>query len=620
MAGLAGTLGLAALDTATLALNMGSVLSRYDGAERSVSHGAGWSLVAARNRLPPLLMRHGPVIGALCGAPRGPAMAAGGLDTVLRELCVRFANGQSNLLGDLGGPFALALISPGDGRALFAADRVGIIPLYYWCEGTALAFSTALPALYEVPSCGTEIDAQALYSYLYFHAIPSPLTIYRSIARLEPGTVIEFSQGSISTSTYWKPRYTDETGSAGVSDLKPDFRSAIARSVRDELGLGGQVGCFLSGGTDSSTVAGHLAQLGEGPAQSFSIGFDQEGYDETRFARIAAEHFATEHNEYYVVPKDIVDLVPKLAGYYGAPFGNSSVIPTYYCARMAREQGIDRLLGGDGGDELFGGNERYAKQKVFGLYDGVPGWIKRLLLEPVVAAVPFGNKVLPVRKARRYIEQAKVAMPERMETYNLMNWFSEEGLLEPAFEQTIDRHGPVELLSEVYRGADARTMMNRMLAMDLKFTLADNDVPKVTGMCELAGVEAAFPFLSDEMVELSARVPIDMKVKGLRLRHMFKESLRDFLPIEIINKSKHGFGLPFGIWAAEDPGLRELIGDSLASFKQRGIVKPGFIEKLMVESRGSDAHYVGTLVWVFMILEHWYADVHATRVARAKGP
>ena len=121
------------------------------------------------------------------------------------------------------------------------------------------------------------------------------------------------------------------------------------------MGLGGQVGCFLSGGTDSSTVAGHLAQLGEGPAQSFSIGFDQEGYDETRFARIAAEHFATEHNEYYVVPKDIVDLVPKLAGYYGAPFGNSSVIPTYYCARMAREQGIDRLLGGDGGDGGSGG-------------------------------------------------------------------------------------------------------------------------------------------------------------------------------------------------------------------------------------------------------------------------
>ena len=200
-------------------------------------------------------------------------------------------------------------------------------------------------------------------------------------------------------------------------------------------------------------------------------------------------------------------------------------------------------------------------------------------------------------------------MPDRMETYNLMNWFSGQGLLDPDFEASIDLGEPLHLLSEVYHGARADTMMNRMLAMDLKFTLADNDLPKVSGMCELAGIEVGYPFMSDTMVEFSTRVPIRMKVKGLRLRHFFKEALRDFLPPEVITKSKHGFGLPFGVWAVSDLKLRELAFDSLVAFKQREIVQSSFIDRLIEESRGQDAHYVGTLVWVFMVLEQWFAGL-----------
>ena len=605
MAGLAGWCGLEVENAGAVADAMRGALSRFDGANGHGESGAGWALSAARQGSAPLIHTEGSVTGVLFGDLRGPLAEA---RNPLQTLCARYARGDTGFLADLQGVFALALLRPEAQRALIAADRVGIVPMYFWHQGNTLAFSNRLPALYELPAVPLELDHQAVYSYLYFHAIPAPQTIYRDIRRLTPGTALELRDSAVHEVHYWQPTYTDERGNAGVPELKPGFRAAVEQSVQQELQLGQRVGCFLSGGTDSSTVAGHLAKFGEGPAQTFSIGFDQEGYDETGFARLAAKHFATEHQEYYVTPSDIVELIPRLAGYYGTPFGNSSVIPTYYCARLAKSHGIDRILGGDGGDELFGGNDRYAKQKVFGLYDYLPDWFKGGLLEPAVGMFPFGDKVMPVRKARRYIEQAKVPMPERMEAYNLVRWFENQGLFEPDFQATIDPAQPLRQQAQVYDNAQCSTMMNRMLALDLKFTLADNDIPKVSGMCELAGVEVGYPFMSDQLVEFSTRVPIELKVKRLRLRHLFKEALRDFLPEEVINKSKHGFGLPFGLWAANDPGLRTLVSDSMSDFKGRGIVSPAFIDRIIAESRGEDAHFFGGLVWVFMVLEQWFAE------------
>lgn len=617
MAGLAGWQGLTLDGANSVREAMAGILRRHDDSVLAEAAGEGWAAVAGRPRNAPAVVTEGEVTGVLYGDVRGPYARGRDPAELMTELCRAYAKGTTSFLAELEGAFAMAFLWPAANQLLLAADRVGIVPLYYAELNGGLAFATHQPALYEVPGLGTDIDYQAVYSFLHFHAIPSPQSVYKSVRRLMPGQALELREGRTSTTTFWQPEYRDERGRAGVSDLKPEFRAVIEHSVRTEAGLADHVGCFLSGGTDSSTVAGHLGMVTDAPARSYSIGFDEEGYDETGFARIAAKHFATDHHEYFVTPQDIVDLIPKLATYYGAPFGNSSVIPTYYCARMAKEQGIERLLGGDGGDELFGGNDRYAKQKVFGIYDDVPGWIKAIL-EPVVFGFPMGAKILPVQKARRYIEQAKVPMPARMETYNLMHWFRDEGLLHEDFEGAVDTDQPIAQLAEIYDGANSSTMMNRMLAMDLKFTLADNDIPKVSGMCELAGVEVGFPFMSDEMVEFSTRVPIDMKVKRYRLRHMFKEALRDFLPEEVITKTKHGFGLPFGVWAAREEGLRELVADSLSGFKQRGIVKPAFVDRLIDESRGTDAHYTGTLVWVFMILEHWFAEVHAVRQQRAR--
>ena len=192
-------------------------------------------------------------------------------------------------------------------------------------------------------------------------------------------------------------------------DLRTEFRQLLRDAVARQFD-GGKSGCFLSGGTDSSTVAGMIGEVSGQPPATYSIGFEAEGYDEMEYARIAARHFKTEHHEYYVTPDDLVRSIPSVAQYYDQPFGNSSALPAYYCAKMAKEDGVSKILAGDGGDELFGGNTRYAKQKVFGYYDSVPGLFRNALLEPLLLKTPLGKLPL-ARKGASYIEQAEFRCP-----------------------------------------------------------------------------------------------------------------------------------------------------------------------------------------------------------------
>jgi asparagine synthase (glutamine-hydrolysing) len=322
------------------------------------------------------------------------------------------------------------------------------------------------------------------------------------------------------------------------------------------------------------------------------------------FARIAARHFGTEHHEYYVTPDDLVRSMADVAGYYDQPFGNSSALPAYYCARMAREDGVTRLLAGDGGDELFGGNSRYAKQRVFGWYDRVPGALRRGLLEPVFGLPAVGRLPL-LRKGASYIEQARVPMPDRLQMYNLVLRLGLGEVFTPDFLQRVDLDGPAEQQREVWRQAQAGSEVNRTLAYDWRYTLAESDLPKVRGTTALAGVDVAFPMLDDALLDFSMRLPVHYKLKGLKLRWFFKEALRGFLPDEILTKKKQGFGLPFGVWACNHPALAALATDALGSMKGRRIVRPEFIDTLLQHHLPAFPGYYGEMVWILTMLEFW---------------
>ncbi|HEU4854020.1 MAG TPA: asparagine synthase C-terminal domain-containing protein, partial [Nitrosospira sp.] len=344
--------------------------------------------------------------------------------------------------------------------------------------------------------------------------------------------------------------------------------------------------------------AGILGEVTGKPARTYSIGFDASGYDEMEYARIAARHFATRHQEYYVTPDDIVTAIPQIAAIFDQPFGNSSAIPAYYCASMAKADGLGMMLGGDGGDELFGGNVRYAKQHLFSLYEQAPSLLRKGIIEPLVFGFPGGAALPPIRKARSYVEQASIPMPARTETYNLLERYGHREVFTPEFLDTVNPGYPASLLSEIYHQGNARSLINRMLAFDRKFTLADNDLPKVAKACELAGMDVAFPLISDEIVAFSLRLEPHLKLKGTKLRYFFKEALRGFLPDDIIAKQKHGFGLPFGVWLQTHKPLQTLAADSLSDLKSRNIVRSNFIDKLLDQHLDEHAGYHGTMVWV----------------------
>ena len=610
LTGFCGWLGheTSADDAASTLQRMAKVLARSRDAEAAVLVGSRAAAAGLTGATPVRADRYLGYLAVIFGRPRlAPPLSRDGSEAPASpaDLIEGFRDRGESLLDHLRGGFALAIVSE-DGRdGLLAIDRVGgRHPLAYTVRGESIVFATDVAAIQAHPMARSEIDPQSLYNYLYLNVVPSPRSIRRDVRILTPGTYLRIRNGLPQTGRYWAPRYEDD-GQVSLSRLTEEFRDLIQRCV-EVPGEDGAVGCFLSGGTDSSTVAGALSQLPPGPARSYSIGFGTEGYDEMQYARGAARHFGTEHHEYQVTPEDLVDWIPKVAEAYAEPFGNASALPTFFCAKLAKDDGIDRMLAGDGGDELFAGNERYAKQKVFEAYWAVPTALRRWFLEPMVLGLPGIDRIPVLRKARSYVEQARIPMPQRMETYNFIERFGRERIVDPSLISTIDPDEPSRLLEETYRSADAKSLVNKMLALDLKFTIADNDLPKVSRMCQLAGIEVAYPFLEDAMLEFSLRVPARLKLKGLKLRWFQKQAMKGFLPDETLNKKKQGFGLPFGIWMAEHAGLRDFTLESLQGLKSRGVVQEKFIDELLLRHQNEHASYFGVMIWVLMMLEQWY--------------
>lgn len=499
------------------------------------------------------------------------------------------------------GDFAVALRDE-RGRAFMAVDRFATRTLCYRVDGGQLRFAERADALADG---GADLDPQALFDYLFFHVIPSPRTVFRGVHRLPPGHCAMFEDGQLTVQAYWTPNFDEQHGRP-FADLRDEFRGLIEDGVRTQMAGAdpARVGCFLSGGTDSSTVAGMFGRVAGRAARTYSIGFDAAGYDEMEFARIASRHFGTEHHEYYVTPDDLVRGIPTVAAAYDQPFGNSSALPAYCCTQFARADGIDRMLAGDGGDELFGGNTRYAMQRIFGWYETVPGALRTHLVEPLLRQ-PMASKVRLLRRASGYVTQAKVPLPDRLQMFNLLLRLGVDQVLAPGFLRQIDLEGPAQDQREVWSGVRQGSEINRLLAFDWRYTLAENDLPKVCRTAALAGVEVGFPFLDDALLAFSLRLPSEYKLKRLTLRWFFKEALRGFLPDAIIAKKKHGFGLPFGHWATQHAALKRLAEDSLSSLAQRGIVRPDFVRTLVSERLAEAPGYYGEMVWILMMLEQW---------------
>jgi asparagine synthase (glutamine-hydrolysing) len=572
-------------------------LASYVRATAAAGAGSSQRVVA------PELAVRGNVTVALQGAPvwlQGTSSAASAAERILEEYLAR----GPQMLEGLHGAFAVAIVDGKHDRVVLALDRMGIERLCYALVGETIVFSSSCESVARFPLVKASVRPQALFDYLLLHMIPAPHTVYEGVHKLRPGTRLVFERGQSRIERFWSPTFVERLD-VPETTLEAQLLDALKTGV-ERCSPDARTGAFLSGGLDSSSVAGMLATVTKDrPATTFSIGFGVDAYNELDFARVAAKRFKLNSHEYQVTADDIVAAFPLIAATYDEPFGNSSAVPTYFCAKVAAEHGVTHLLAGDGGDEIFGGNERYARQRVFERYQGLPG-VLRGVIEPLSGLLSSDSSITAVRKLRSYVDQAKIPMPERLEYWNYMYRADLADMLTPEFRASTNPQAVFGVMQEVYDGVgkDA-TLLNHMLHYDWHFTLSDNDLRKVGSMCKLAGVRVSYPMLDPAMIDLSLRIPSEVKMRGGELRSFYKRAMRNFLPDEILNKTKHGFGLPFGVWLHSHAPLRDMILSLLSDLKARGIVNAKFLDSLIDEQNSDHPQYSGYAVWDLAMLEAW---------------
>lgn len=492
-------------------------------------------------------------------------------------------------------------------------DHFGIEKLVYADFDRFTGIATDLRLLVSLSDRQPEIDPSAVLQYLQYSCVPTPRTIYKGIRKLAAGHALT-CKPKATTRQYWDIQYNEDLSPSKnedrwAADTLNAIRESVALTMKNVDPT--RLGCFLSGGTDSSSVTGLVGQLTGGAPKSFSIGFDDPRYNEIHYARIAANRYGADHHEYFVKPEDILSLVQRVSPAYDEPFGNSSIIPTYYCARLAADSGVSHLLAGDGGDELFGGNARYVEDQIFQRYSRVPYLVRRGVIEPAIAV----GRLTPLSlfdKAAKYVRRASLGQADRVFSYTFMSSVRHEELLTPELLAGGFGEHPLTPARNHFKAASASADLNRWMYLDVKIILTDNDLRKVTTMSRHAGVTTRYPLLTQGLAEFSGTIPSELKVKGNQLRYLFKKAMRDILPVEIIKKSKHGFGLPYSVWVGEYKPLRDFTFDVLGSTasRQRGYFRADLLEWLWQQYETVHRGFYGEVLWVFLMLELWLSTQH----------
>jgi asparagine synthase (glutamine-hydrolysing) len=506
----------------------------------------------------------------------------------------------------LRGAFSIALWDEKLKRLLLLVDHMGLKTMYWAREAEGLVFGSRPSAVSAALSKRSEVNPEAIIQYLLFSVVPSPLSAYRGIERLLPGRLLIFENGQVRQTQFWDATYEESEGHS-TRYWAERVRESIRGAVHSQLEScePDSTGAYLSGGTDSSSVVAFMSERFKS-VNSFSIAFAEGRYNEIDFARTTANTFRTRHYEKVLAPEHAEEAISLITHYYDEPFANSSSIGSYFCARMARESGVTTLLAGDGGDELFGGNERYASDKRFAIYKRIPSWIRKGLLEPAAGLLPGGEGALSL--PRRYIRRASIPNPRRIFSYGLFLSINPTEVFDQDFLAQVPPDHWLDLIENHFQSAHATSELNRLLYLDLKLILADNDVRKVSGTAELAGVQVRYPLMDYKLVEVAGQIPTNLKIRGFEKRYIFKQAMREILPTRVLYKTKHGFGVPLALWLLESPRLKSMSQDMLADTqtRQRGYFRPEFIDRLMKLHREGHLAYYGEILWHLVALELWH--------------
>lgn len=503
------------------------------------------------------------------------------------------------------GRFVQVLWQPDAARVVAFTDHFATLPLYALVRDGTLLLSTDLRLVLHSGASTREVDLEAVYHYLNFGCIPAPSTICADIRRIEPGTRIVWENCLLHSERYFVPRYPADLG--GDEDaLAEDLREHMAASVHAyRPGDDSAWGCFLSGGTDSSSIVALLAR--ERPderVRTFSIGFAEAGYDELGFARIAAQACGAEPETGTVSREQATALIDRVVAGYDQPFGNASAIPTMACANLAAEHGARVLLGGDGGDEIFGGNQRYAKDQVMAMFHRLPMPLKALGRGLGRVAGKTSSHLL--NRIENFVERGSLPNPDRFYTDDSFASDYYDDLLTPAFRARVARNASLNLMRSVYALGEPASPLHRIMRLDLLMAIAQNDITKVHGACKAAGISARFPYIDPTLVAYTGRLPQRCKVRGLTKRYLFKRAMSGVIPQALLRKKKQGFGLPIAVWLRHDAAFQDSVREVLfdTRTRDRGWFDVSFVERLIAEHlRGSWDH--SAPIWSLVVLELW---------------
>ena len=504
----------------------------------------------------------------------------------------------------LRGMFALALWDERQQSLLLARDRFGKKPLVYAETADGLVFASELKALLQDESVSRELDETALHHYLSFGFIPSPQTAFRQIRKLPPAHTLCWQDGKITIERYWSLPFGPKL-QLSEEEAAEQTLALLREAVRVRLMSDVPLGAFLSGGIDSSAVVALMAEAMSEPVKTFSIGFDDESFDETPFARQVAQAFGTDHHEFRVAP-DAVGVLPELVWGYGEPFADSSALPSYYVAKMTRQH-VTVALNGDGGDELFAGYERYVAESLSSRYEALPGWLRTGVLTPIAQALPEpAGRKNPVRRLKNFV-LAQNAPPERryLRWLTLMDNATKQQLYTPAFAERMATIDSLARLQLPANGAAAPDGLDRLLQTDIATYLPDDLLVKVDITTMLHSLEGRSPFLDHHLAEFAARLPVHYKLRGRTGKYILRRALAPILPSNILNRDKRGFAVPIDRWFRQE--LRTAIYGVLLDPRTlaRGLFRPEAIKTMLDEHASGRVNHRYRL-WTLLMLELWF--------------
>ncbi len=507
---------------------------------------------------------------------------------------------------ELNGMFAFALWDRRRRLLLLARDRVGKKPLFYCERGGALSFASELAALMQDPEIPREIDHHALDAYLAHGYVPAPLSAFAGVRKLMPASTLIYRDGAAAIERYWRLDYSRKQAPRAEDELQEELRETIRRAVRRRLIADVPTGAFLSGGVDSAAVVAAMAEASSGPVKTFSIGFEEERFNELPLARRVANEFATEHHELLVRP-DAIELLPRVVRHYGEPFADHAAIPSFYLARFARQH-VTVALNGDGGDESFAGYQRYTTNLALAELDRVPLGLRRTA-DAIARRMSAGGDTRSLRaRLSRFASASALDRQSRYLNQRAMFTASERAqLYTPGYAALLGPSRAAEAMLEPWRSSTAPDLLDQLLDVDVNSYLPGDLLAKIDIATMAYSLEGRSPLLDHELMEFAASLPPALKATRGSRKRILRAALRGWVPDEILDAPKRGFELPLARWFRGE--LRGYAHDVLLdpACISRGWCREQTVRQ-MLDEHVAGVHDNGRGIWTLLMLELWYKE------------